>query len=345
MARKLATIQKISALNPIPNADQIEVASVLGWKVVVKKGEFEVGDLCVYCEIDSILPDKPEFEFLKKSKFRIRTCRLRGQISQGICFQLNILPDIGESEPMAEGEDVTERMAIEKWLPTIPACIAGEVKGPFPSFMPKTDETRVQLLQNVLNRHNGIKCYITEKVDGSSATYYLKDGEFGVCSRNLDLKETPGNAFWEYARKIDLEGKMRKFCWGACKNLALQGELVGLGIQKNPLKMDERKVIFFNAFNIDEYRYWNFSDLTGILKSLDLEMVPIVWEDYNLINDIDKLVELAKDKSKINPKVWREGIVIRPICETIDLEMSNEFNNGRLSFKVINPEYLLEFDS
>lgn len=145
--RKLASIQKIKDVQPIQGADTIEVASVLGWKVVVKKGEFQVGNLMVYCEIDSILPEKPEFEFLRNKNFRIRTIRLRGQVSQGICFPLSVLPTNFEIE---EGKECTEVLEIIKYEPPIPASLSGIVKGTFPSFIPKTDETRVQVLQELL---------------------------------------------------------------------------------------------------------------------------------------------------------------------------------------------------
>jgi len=138
--RKLASIQRIKNLEPIAGADAIEKATVLGWQLVVKKGEFAIGDLCVYCEIDSRLPDRPEFEFLKARGMRIRTVRLRGQISQGICFPLSILPVYTDVQ---EDTDVTELLDITKYEPPIPAQLAGVAKGLFPSFIPKTDETRV----------------------------------------------------------------------------------------------------------------------------------------------------------------------------------------------------------
>jgi len=205
--RKLATIQQISEINLIPNADRIEVASVLGWKVVVEKGQFKVGDLCVYCEIDSILPEKPEYEFLRSKHFRIKTQKLRGQVSQGICFPINTLfGKINKSIVDLEiGEEVTDALEIKKHMPNIPACLTGLVKGAFPEVVcQKTDETRVQVLQDVITRYKGTKCYATEKLDGSSATYYFNKGEFGVCSRNLELKETADNAFWEFARKTKM---------------------------------------------------------------------------------------------------------------------------------------------
>lgn len=339
MSRKLATIQKIKNIFPIPGADKIEVAEILGWKVVVKKGEFQVGDLCVYCEIDSILPEKPKFEFLRDKKFRIKTCRLRGQISQGICFPLNILSDTLKNE-VKEGEDVTELLGIEQHIPQIPACIAGIVKGLFPSFIPKTDETRVQVLQSILDRYKGEKCYITEKVDGSSVTYYIKDGEFGVCSRNLELKEDDKNAFWEFAHKINLKERMLK----VEKNFAIQGELIGAGIQKNNLRLPEKTVKFFTSFDIDKYQYYNYGEFVMQMKYLELETVPIITDNYILSSNIDELVEMSKGFSELNPKVYREGIVIRPLIEKVDLQMSSEWGNGRVSFKVINTEYLLRYE-
>lgn len=162
--RKLASIQKIKALEPIPCADAIEKATVLGWQLVVKKGEFQVNDLAVYCEIDSILPDWPAFEFLKPRGMRIRTVRLRGQISQGICFPLSVLPAGVE---VVEDADCTDVLGIVKYEPPIPACLSGVMKGSFPSFIPKTDETRVQVLQPVLDAYAGERCVVTEKLDGA----------------------------------------------------------------------------------------------------------------------------------------------------------------------------------
>jgi RNA ligase (TIGR02306 family) len=170
--RKLASIQLIRSLEVIEGADAIEKASVLGWQLVVKKGEFQVGDLCVYCEIDSVMPERPEFEFLKPRGMRIKTIRLREQVSQGICFPLSILPD---GIALEENTDCTDILRITKYEPPIPACLSGVVKGKFPSFIPKTDETRVQVLQQLLSKYRGEKCYISEKLDGSSATFYINN--------------------------------------------------------------------------------------------------------------------------------------------------------------------------
>ena len=219
MERKLATIRKISNLSPIEGADKIEVATIDGWKVVVAKDvNHKVGDWVVYCEIDSFLPIKEEFEFLRKSSykkmgdqegFRLKTIKLRGQVSQGLILPMSVFGDFGWT--VYEGLDVTERLGIVKYEPPIPAELAGKVKGLFPSFLRKTDEERVQNLTSEYEELKKQKFYVAEKLEGSSATFYYKDGEFGVCCRNLELLESEGNTFWKVARELDLENKMRNF--------------------------------------------------------------------------------------------------------------------------------------
>ncbi|MDP3104240.1 MAG: RNA ligase (ATP) [Candidatus Methanoperedens sp.] len=351
MGRQLASIQKVKEINAISGADSIEVCSVLGWKVVTRKGEFKKDELVIYVEIDSLLPIREEFEFLRKNcykknengeGFRIKTIRLKGQISQGICFPLNILAEKLEKGvyTVKEGEDVTEVLEITKYIPAIPAELKGLVKGQFPSFIPKTDETRVQVLQDVLTRHKDKKCYVTEKVDGASVTYFVNKGEFGVCSRNLELSETEGNALWKFARENKIEEKLKALG----TNIAIQGELIGVGIQKNNLRLPETKVLFFNVFNIDAHQYLDCIFFQELIKKLELETVPVLEIGYSLEDNIDKLVEKSKGFSALNSKVFREGIVIRPLKEELDMHMANGFGNGRLTFKAINPEYLLKYD-
>jgi RNA ligase (TIGR02306 family) len=184
--RTLASIRTVTAAEPIPEADAIERVRVLGWWVVTKKGEFTPGDRVVYCEIDSLLPERPEFEFLRASSykpaqadeagqevlpagFRIKTVKLRGQVSQGICFPLSVLPPGAPSE---EGADVTDLLGVRKWEPPLPVGMGGKVKGGFPGFLPKTDETRVQVLEPVLQRHRGRTFHVTEKLDETSFTAF-----------------------------------------------------------------------------------------------------------------------------------------------------------------------------
>ncbi len=327
--RQLASIQRIRALEPIPEADAILKATVLGWQLVVKKDEFQVGDLCVYCEIDCLMPDRPEFEFLKPRAMRIRTIRLRGQISQGLCLPLSILP---ENTPITEGADVTEILEITKYEPPMPASLAGLAKGFFPSFIPKTDETRVQVLQDVLDKYVGMTCFVTEKMDGSSVTYFLKDGNFGVCSRSLELLESAENSLWAFARANDIENKLKALG----RNIALQGEIIGEGIQSNKYKLRGQTVTFFNVFDIDAFKYVDFQEFTETIKLLGLTTVPILETDYVLTNDIPTLVNKSIGKSVLKNDTHREGIVIRPLNELRD-------RDGRVSFKSINPDFLLKF--
>ncbi|MHA4809934.1 RNA ligase (ATP) [Flavitalea flava] len=335
--RKLASIQRIRALEKIDGADAIEKATVLGWQLVVKKGEFQLGDLCVYGEIDSLMPDRPEFAFLKPRGMRIRTIRLRGQVSQGICFPLSILPSGTFTE---EDMDCTEILGITKYEPPIPACLSGIMKGRFPAFIPKTDETRVQVLQSLLDKYKGETCYVTEKLDGSSATYFLNKGEFGVCSRNMELLEDTANSFWKVARDLDIETKLRSLNG----NYAIQGELIGEGIQCNRLKIKGQTVRFFNAFDIDRFVYLPLSEFQDLFQMLDLPTVPILSTNYVLSDDIESIVQMAIIKSTVHTEAWAEGIVIRPLVEKLDLILSNEnFNNGRVTFKAINPEFLLAY--
>ncbi len=327
--RTLASIQRIKALAPIAGADAIEKATVLGWQLVVKKGEFQVGDLAVYCEIDCLMPDRPEFEFLKARGMRIRTIRLRGEISQGICFPLSILPAGTEA---SEGTDVTDLLGVVKYEPPIPASLSGIMKGGFPGFIPKTDETRVQVLQDVLDKYVGTLCYVTEKLDGSSVTYYLKDGEFGVCSRNLELLESAENSLWKVARSLQIEEKLR----ARGGNHALQGEIVGEGIQGNLYKLRGQTVFFFNVFDIDAYRFLDFADFEAAMLEMELQAVPVLDRAFPLSNDIPTLVRLGTGTSTLY-KVEREGVVIRPLSEASDVMW-------RVSFKAISPEFLLKHD-
>lgn len=334
--RKLASIQRIKALEPIEGADAIEKATVLGWQLVVKKGEYQVGDLMVYCEIDSLLPERPVFEFMKPRGMRVRTIRLRGQVSQGICFPLSILPS---DFSVTEDADCTEELGIIKYEPPVPANLNGIAKGKFPSFIPKTDETRVQVLQPILDKYKGQKCYISEKLDGSSTTYYIKDGEFGVCSRNLELIEDEENSFWKVARQLDIENKLRTL--GG--NFAIQGELMGEGIQSNKLRLKAQTIYVFNIFDIDKYEYLDFDKFCEVMKVLDLPAVPIITTEYELENDIEAIVKRSVIKSQLCKEVWAEGIVIRPMKEFNDFLLQEAGGNTRVSFKAINPEFLLKY--
>lgn len=375
-SRRLATIQTITELNPIENADAIEVASVLGWYVVVKKGEFKVGDKVVYIEIDSVLPEREWAEFLRKNNFRIKTVRLRGQVSQGICFPLSILEskvfgrtlslkvnkETDNLEPhlnfqpiqsedffievpslkIEDDTDVTEILGVTKYEPKVrgdAGFIGGRFKSNFPSFLIKTDETRVQSLTELLEKYKGTSCYITEKIDGCSATYFMKNGVFGVCSRNREVEEDDTNIFWNMAKKYELKEILNDM--GG--NNAIQGEIVGPKIQNNKLQLLEVDLKIFDIFDIDNYEYANYSKFCDFIEHYDLPQVPHL-KLVNLNQSLDELVKLSTRKSKLNDKVWAEGIVIRSINNINDFELKRKMRSNRLSFKVINPEFLLKYD-
>jgi RNA ligase (TIGR02306 family) len=329
LERKLVSVQRILSLTPIPNADKIEKAQILGWELVVKKDEFKVGETCVYCEVDSILPERSEFEFLRERKFRIKTIKMKGQVSQGIAFPLSILPE----SIYNEGDDVTEILGVKKWEPYVPAQLRGQIKGNFPSFLHKTDEIRIQTVPDVLERHKGKEFYVSEKLDGSSMSAYFNEGTFGVCSRNLDLKETEENAFWKMARSLDLENKFKQLGY----NVAIQGELIGNGIQKNKYQYSKVELRVFNVFNIDSQKYLDYMEFLEVTRDLGLLTVPIVECSLTLNHTVSDLVNYSSGNSILCLSTIREGLVFRPRQESYDSEL------GRLSFKAINPEFLLKY--
>ena len=341
MERKLASIQKILEVLPHTNADTLEIVKVLGWTCVVLKGQFVKDQQVVYIEPDAILPEgKEEWAFMKDRGFRIKTIKLRGQVSQGLVFPISIVDDTffriqAEAGTLQDGVDVTEMLGITKYEPYVPAQLAGTVKGNFPEFVHKTDEMRIQAVPEVLYRHQQKPFYVTEKVDGSSMTVYIKDGEFGVCSRNLDLKETESNSLWKVARELDLENKLRSYR----RNIALQGELLGPGVQGNKYKLDKLNYLLFNVFNIDTGLHFDYPDFVQVIEYLGLPHVPFITNSYILPATVDELVEYSKGKSLLNKDVHREGVVFRPIVN----EYSEDLR-GRLSFKCINPDFLLKYN-
>lgn len=349
--RKLASIQTVNAAEPIPNADAIEKIRVLGWWVVVKKGEFKPGDKLVYCEIDSLLPERAEFEFLRPNcykpaqtdgagaviqaaGFRIKTIKLRGQVSQGICFPLSVLPPHTATD---EDADVTELLAIRKWEPPQTGS-SGRIKGSFPGFLPKTDETRVQVLEKVIERHRGLTFCMTEKLDGTSFTTFIREGEFGVCSRNMLLDTTDeASTLVRVAKRLGLEERLRALSAARGHEVAIQGEVIGPGVQRNKYGLQEVTLRVFNVFDVTAYRFLDHSDMFAAVAEMGLETVPQLGTVV-LNHTVDELVALSEGTSVLNAKAQREGIVLRPLAEVEDPYL------GRLSFKAINPKFLLKYD-
>ncbi len=351
--RHLATIQKIAEVRPIEGADAIEAVRIKEWWCVAKKDEFKVDDYCVYFEIDSLLPvTNPNFEFLAKGNkpktmnidgktyvgYRLKTIKLRGQISQGLALPLPALfADANMDSSLYEVDnDVSESLDVVKWEAPIPAQLSGKIRGSFPGFLPKTDEERVQNLAEVVARQQGVTFYVTEKLDGSSATFYrhttIADGErFGVCSRNLDLLDTPGNTFWELAKKYELDTKLPE---GFC----VQGEAVGEGIQDNKLKIKGHDLYVYNVYDIKNAKYLDYIDFVAFCEKLGLKTVPVLDTAWLLTGTVEDLLKMAEGKSVIAPEVEREGLVFRPMQEKQEVIAGVM---GRLSFKAISNIFLL----
>lgn len=344
--RKLVTIQKIEEILPIDGADKIVKARVKDWWVVTQKDNFKVGDLCIFFEIDSFLPfEDKKYAFLQKGSsqkrmfvdgvekigFRLKTIKLKGQLSQGLVLPIKEFLDLpeGEHNSILEypenhiDEDISEMLGVIKFEQPVPAELSGNVKGFFPEFIPKTDEERLQNMSDILSGF-----YVTEKLDGTSVSYFKKDGVFGVCSRNLELLDTEGNTQWRVARELNLPEKLPD-------GFAIQGELIGTGIQKNPLKITGQSFYVYNVYNIEYRKYLNFEDFKQFVEGIGLKTVPIINDDFSLFKTVDEMLKYAEGKSILNFGVSREGIVVRPKIEST-------YKGRRLSFKCVSNDYLLK---
>lgn len=326
--RKLVTVRSIDSISPIEGADAIECAQVGGWKVVVKKGEFAPGQMAMYFEIDSWIPEhvapflcKDKREFNGVAGARLRTVRLRGQVSQGL-----LLPLADAFLNCVEDDDITEAIGVQKWEAPVSAQLSGQVRGNFPSFIKKTDQERIQNLKNELAAWANTTAWeVTEKLDGSSMTVYLRDGDFGVCSRNLDLKQDDKNSFWAMAVKLDLESKMREL--GA--NIAIQGELIGPAIQGNKYNLTEHQFRVFDVFDINTFSYYDSGRRDEACVVLGLLHCPVLNEEYIIESGMDAMLLMADGLSELNEKTAREGLVFKCISDP------------DISFKVISNKFLL----
>lgn len=346
MERKLASIQRVLEIIPILNADAIELVRINGWQCVTKKGEFAIGDLGVFFEIDAVPPDTVPFRFLwqpkakpteagestpaeavvRPPKFRIRTMRLRGALSQGLFMPLSMfaLTDV------TEGDDVTARLEVGKYEPPPPQGM-GDFRAHFPAFIPKTDEIRVQSLPQVLDELRGEPYVITMKYDGTSSTFCVdpRDSEFHACGRNLSILDG-SNLYWRVARKYELDRILR-----AEPRFAIQGEIVGPGVQKNPLALADLSLFVFSVFDIVDARYLSHLEMREFLERVGLPAVQVVEEGPAFSHSQDSLLALAEGKYP-GTNNEREGIVIRPLHERVSSMLG-----GRLSFKAISNRYLL----
>jgi len=337
--RQMATIQKILDIQPIEGADAIDVATINSWKVVVKKGEFSVGQLVIYFEIDSFIPTTLA-PFLTKSGHypkvynevegeRLRTIKLRGQVSQGLILPCLSAPYSASIISKNEGDDVSEELGVVKYDPPLSANLAGVARGNFPSSVPKTDEERVQNLTRRWPTLRDLSYEVTEKMEGCSMTVGIVDDEFVVCSRNLSLKDTEGNTLWEVARKYNIEDQMRA---AEMKNLVFQGECVGEGIQGNYYDLTGHDFYVFRIFDVDLQTYLPTSVRQEICTLMKLKHVPILPQIVMSGWEVDEVLMAADGPSVINPAKAREGLVFKEI-------------DGQEHWKAVSNKYLLRADS
>lgn len=366
--RSLAHVETVAWKRPIEGKDRIELVGVLGWSVIVKKDEFNVGDKLVYVEIDSILPEKEEFEFLRSKNFRIRTMKMGGVLSQGICFPMSLLKKSPDSYNV--GDDVTEELGITKYEPEadIPYSAVAKanreqnkfmkfmmkhaatryllklfggkqaMKKAWPVFIQKTDETRVQSMPWVLENKD-IKYEVTEKVDGQSGTFFMTRTktlfgdkfEYGVCSRNLRLPVKDNSTYWYVSDRYHIEDVLRKllkYHFPKAKWVCIQGECIGPNVQKNKYNVEEPDLYCFNL--IVDGRKIDSLDGKEIVEKFGMKWVPILKTEYVLPDTVDELITAATGKSALLWPTLREGWVLR------------NYEKG-ISFKAVSNEFLLHW--
>lgn len=334
MERKLAVVKRIDKLESIPDAEFIELAHVGGWKVVVKKGEHKEGSLVVYCEIDGFIPTALA-PFLTKVGHspkeyngvlgeRLKTVKLRGQISQGLILPTTVIPDNDLDWEEPEGIDVTELLGIQKYEIPEYAGKCLEAKGNFPSFLKKTDQERVQNIKRDIQDNKGDSFEVTVKRDGSSCTIFVKDAVNGVCSRNIELKDIEGNAFWDIAKANNIHEKLRL----TGRNLAAQGELLAANIQGGYEKVNKPEWHCFNIWDIDKQEYLLPKERRQICADVGIPHIAVVDENFILDHSCDELLKLAEGEG-VNPGVRREGLVFKS-------------NTSQFSFKAVSNEYLIK---
>lgn len=343
--RKMASVRKITNLLPIEGADAIELALVDGWQVVVKKGDFSVNQLAVYFEIDSWVPNAIA-PFLTKGKEpreyngvkgeRLKTVKLRGALSQGLLLPVSVLP---ENYAYEEGADCSEILGVQKWEAETYATQGGKAVSNWPSIIPKTDEERVQNLKAVFETKILTDMFeLSEKLDGSSATYYIdEDGVFHAMSRNVDLARDENNLWWKMSDKYNIEEKLlmlwaddefRKIC---PKGFCIRGEIVGPGVNGNKLKLEEHRFYVYNLYDVATNSYAPSKDRLDMVQQLNLLHVPVHQDIVKFTGTFEKLIEAADGKSVINPEIKREGIVMKSVTDP------------NFTFKVVSNEWLLEY--
>lgn len=339
--RKLASIQIVKDIRPIEFADSIEVVSIPGWNVVSKRGEFSIGDQCVFFEVDSFLPIEERFEFLRGSSyrkndfmgegFRLKTIRFRGQLSQGLALLLEAFPEI-DPETVEVDTDLTELLHVRKWeLPEVQGTF-GTAIASFPAWASKTDETRLQSVVDVLDELKGKPYYISTKMDGTSVSMGRWQGEFWVAGRTRMYADDGRSSAWSYAHKAQLVEKSA--LWD--KDYTIQGEFCGAGIQGNKLKLLEPQWFVFSVIDPDTNMRLPLEEMQAFCEEQGLNCVPIEEVDSSFnYPSIESLLERAEGQYASGKT--KEGIVVRSTHPVYSKTL-----RGDLSFKVINNRFLLK---
>ena len=343
--RKLASIQRVWKIEPIDGADRIELAHVLGWQCVVNKEQFKEMDEAVYFEVDSFLPVRDEFEFLRASSyrntdimgegFRLKTMKFRGQISQGLLLPITSFPEL--SGELNLGDDVTEVLGVRKWEIEERATTGGTIIGTLPYDVPHTDETRIQAEPELINEFAGIEYYISTKMDGSSHSISLDETGFHVTGHNYEYKDDGKSSFYEYVKANGIEQKVKEYAESNdLKTLTIQGEFCAPGIQRNPLKLAKPEWYVFTIRK--NGKRVGLKDLVETCNALSLSHVPIEEVGMDLPSKyptVESLLERADGNYETGGK--KEGVVVRPTEPVYSALIS-----ASLSMKAVSNKYLLK---
>jgi RNA ligase (TIGR02306 family) len=336
---KLASVEIIEQLHPIEGADKIELATVLGWDVIVLKGSYQIGDRCIFIPIDTVADlTKPWFGMLKDT--RIKTIRLRGVYSQGLTVHPN---QVDFELPTEIGTDVADSTGVSKYEKDTNIAIEGprhnrqSLFTSFPtSIISKTDEDNLRSRKQCLEELRGRSIYISKKMDGCSMTLIWKQGQFTLCSRNIVLYQTSD----DNEVKINVDGTMVNFAleqnWHQRfkdANIAIQGEFCGPGLNGNRMKLADLSFYVFNIKDLDGRRYFSMEELQIFTNKEGFKMVPIMHtlectpeHDIKFFQDMANAVRYGSKDG--------EGIVVRPITPFYSPILEKTF-----SFKVLNQKY------
>lgn len=321
---KVATVEVIKNIRKHPNADSLEVANVLGWQIVCKAGTYKEGGKVIYINIDSVLEERPEYEFLRSKNFRVKQVRLRGEISQGLCLPC--------SQDLEVGTDVSEMVGAKHYEKPVSIQLSGIAMGNFPHFLIKTDEDNLRNYSEALEEVKDRLMYSTIKLDGTSATYFIKDGEFGMCSRNLQLNiEDENSIYAKMAIKYKIKDKMISYA-NEYGDFCIQGEIYGPGIQNNPMGAKENCFSIFNGYPVNGKSHWDWNYIKAFGSEYKMPIVEFL-SSHGVCPTLQELITLSNSTKYANGKP-AEGIVIRP-WKPIYSKVLGKF----WSAKIINENY------